>query len=253
MKNWSRTFCLVITVFVSPVWSETIDDLVERNGKYYLKFSEELFNGKLEGRVQGTLRDGVWDGKYTEYWDSGRLRFKGHYKNGVKDGFWEKHLGVGEIEKGNFKSGEKNGYWVDVGATTGFKNQGNYVDGVKEGKWEQYFDYDGNLSRIVHYKKGVLDGSVKKYHTNSQLISNVSFRNGCLNSLGKFFHSNGQLKSHGMYKKLKEDCFEEGFGEGEFQGILMYQNGKKDGLWELFNEDGTLQKTETYKNGVLVE
>ena len=61
MKNWSRAFCLAIAAFACPVWSETIDDLVERNGKYYLKFSDEVFSGKVEGKVQGTLKDGLWE------------------------------------------------------------------------------------------------------------------------------------------------------------------------------------------------
>ena len=43
MKNLSLTFCLAIAALASPVWSETIDDLVERDGKYYLKFTDEGF------------------------------------------------------------------------------------------------------------------------------------------------------------------------------------------------------------------
>ena len=31
------------------------------------------------------------------------------------------------------------------------------------------------------------------------------------------------------------------------------KDGKRDGLWEYFNTDGTLEKTETYKDGELVK
>ena len=47
------------------------------------------------------------------------------------------------------------------------------------------------------------------------------------------------------------DSFSTDHGNIEIKG--KYKDGKKDGLWEFFNEDGTLQKTETYKNGVLVK
>ena len=42
MKNLSLTFCLVIAAFASPCFSETIDDLVKRDGKYYLKFTQGI-------------------------------------------------------------------------------------------------------------------------------------------------------------------------------------------------------------------
>ena len=32
-----------------------------------------------------------------------------------------------------------------------------------------------------------------------------------------------------------------------------YENDKRDGFWKHFNEDGTLDRTETFKNGVKVE
>tara|TARA_B100001146_G_scaffold113557_1_gene100081 strand:+ start:722 stop:874 length:153 start_codon:yes stop_codon:yes gene_type:complete len=42
---------------------------------------------------------------------------------------------------------------------------------------------------------------------------------------------NGQLKHKGNYKNYKE--------------------GKKEGLWEYYDEEGNLTKTEEYKDGVL--
>ena len=33
---------------------------------------------------------------------------------------------------------------------------------------------------------------------------------------------------------------------------LIHQDGKEEGLWEYFNEDGSLEKTETWKNGVRI-
>ena len=84
MKNLSLSFCLAIMAFAPPVWSETIDDFVKRNGKYYLKFSDEGFSGKVDGKVQGTLKDGLWEGKNSEYYNNGQLETKGNYKNGKK-------------------------------------------------------------------------------------------------------------------------------------------------------------------------
>jgi|TARA_B100000768_G_C10935626_1_gene231483 antitoxin component YwqK of YwqJK toxin-antitoxin module len=40
-------------------------------------------------------------------------------------------------------------------------------------------------------------------------------------------------------------------------GFLLFEgnlkDGKEDGLWKFFNEDGTLKDTKTYKDGVLLK
>ena len=45
-------FSLLIYLLSSPSFSETIDDLVRRDGKFYLQFSEELFSGNLKERFR---------------------------------------------------------------------------------------------------------------------------------------------------------------------------------------------------------
>ena len=113
MKNLSLTLCLAIATIASPSFSETIDDFVERNGKYYLKFTDEGFSGKVEGKVQEILNDGVWDGKYIEYWDNGQLFQKGNYKDGKKDGLWKYYFSTfGKLtSKGKYKNGQREGVW----------------------------------------------------------------------------------------------------------------------------------------------
>ena len=132
MKNLSLTFCLMIVVFASPVLSQIIDDFVERDGKYYLKFTDESFSGKVEGKVQGTLKDGVWHGKYIEYWDNGQLEEKGTYKDGKQEGLWKKYRKNGQL------------WW-----------KRNYKDGKEEGLWE-VFNKGGTLQKTETYKNGVL-------------------------------------------------------------------------------------------------
>ena len=99
MKNLSLKICLVIAALASPVWSETIDDLVERNGKYYLKFTDVGYNGIVLGKVQARLKDGLWEGKYYEYHDNGQLKRKGNYKDGKQEGLWKYFNKDGTIKK----------------------------------------------------------------------------------------------------------------------------------------------------------
>ena len=51
MKNLSLKICLAIAAFACPVWSETIDDLVIREGLMFPKFSDEPFSGQVDGKI----------------------------------------------------------------------------------------------------------------------------------------------------------------------------------------------------------
>ena len=185
MKNLSLTFCLAIATIASPSFSETIDDFVERNGKYYLKFSDEGFSGKVEGKVQGTLKDGVWEGLYLEYFDDGQLRYKETYKNGKLNGNSETYYENGQL------------FWKGV-----------YKNGKYHGLWESYWQH-GTIRNQGYFKDG---------------------------------------ERHGITL-----IFDRVTGDGSLTIRQIFKYGKEDGLREYFNKDGTLDKTETYKNGVKVE
>ena len=90
-----------------------MDDLAERDGLYYKKFTETPFTGKVTGEEQGSIENGKRDGAWVEYFESGQLRFEGKYKNGLKDGEWfsyyKKGLLAGPLEKSGWVQVHKNG------------------------------------------------------------------------------------------------------------------------------------------------
>jgi len=66
-----------MSLLSSPSWSETMNDLVERNGLYYQKFINVQFTGKVTGSFKNDERKGNW----VSYWGDGQLRAKGNFKN----------------------------------------------------------------------------------------------------------------------------------------------------------------------------
>ena len=56
------------------------------------------------------------------------------------------------------------------------------------------------------------------------------------------------VKRNNLYYKKFTDVPFTGEISGKRNG--KFKKGKKDGLWEWFNEDGSLKKTETWKNGI---
>ena len=55
---------LFISLLSSPSWSVTMDDLVEREGLYYEKFTDVPFTGKVTGDTQGSFKSGKKDGAW---------------------------------------------------------------------------------------------------------------------------------------------------------------------------------------------
>ena len=79
------------------------------DGLYYKKFTAVPFTGKTTGRIQGSFKDGVLEGPYAAYYDSGRIRKKGTYVNGKEEGPWEFYLKTGKLKprSGIYKNGVK--------------------------------------------------------------------------------------------------------------------------------------------------
>tara|TARA_B110000196_G_C20490362_1_gene362126 strand:+ start:49 stop:453 length:405 start_codon:yes stop_codon:yes gene_type:complete len=125
---------LFLSLLSSPSWSQTFDDLVERDGVYYKKFSDVPFSGKVTGLHKGSIKNGKKEGKWVGYWSTGKLNYKGDYKNGKKEGKWVSYWSNGQLEtKGNWKNDKKHGYFAYYDSDGSiFKNHsGHYNNGVK--------------------------------------------------------------------------------------------------------------------------
>ena len=84
-----------------------IYDLVEREGLYYKKFTDVPFTGKVEGKEQGSFKDGEKDGSWITYHDNAQLCNKGGFWLGKKEGTWVWYSKDGTITEklsGNYKN-----------------------------------------------------------------------------------------------------------------------------------------------------
>ena len=88
MKHILAPILLMTLLFPALAFGETMDDLVERDGFHYPKFSEVPFTGKVTGKTQGSIKDGKKHGPYVTYWDNGQLSSKGTYKDNMREGPW---------------------------------------------------------------------------------------------------------------------------------------------------------------------
>ena len=82
------------------------DDLVERDGLFYKKFTDVPFTGE----EQKEFENGGKDDPQVSYHDNGQLSFKGTYKEGKRDGPWVSYNKDGTVNPkftGTYKDSKK--------------------------------------------------------------------------------------------------------------------------------------------------
>jgi antitoxin component YwqK of YwqJK toxin-antitoxin module len=111
MKKLTLTL-LTCLLFLSPnvVLSETIVDLVVRDGLYYKKSSDVPFSGKITGLSKGTFPNGKVDVTWIGYYDNGQLNYKTTFNKLKMEGDSVHYHKNGQLwSRGNFKNGEREG------------------------------------------------------------------------------------------------------------------------------------------------
>ena len=104
---------ILLCLSASIVWSETMEDLIWRDGNYYKKFSDVPFNGKVNGDIKGLIKNGKKEGTWVRYYENGQLFSVSNYNMGRKDGAWITYNNKGMlIEKGKYKNDLEVGPWI---------------------------------------------------------------------------------------------------------------------------------------------
>ena len=150
MKYLLIIFTLLLT---SVSWSEDVDydDLVERDGLIYEKFSNEPFTGKTTGTTQRKYKDGKPEGEWLGYYENGQLWFKENYKDGQYHGEQIYYWSNGNIgKKYNYKNGKTNGEQLDYYVNGNLRFKGKNKKNRRVGKWFFYHE-NGELKETKQY------------------------------------------------------------------------------------------------------
>ena len=117
-----RKYLIISLLFLSVGFCQKeydINQIVERDGVYIKKFSDEIVNGKVfqmfgDNKVPlGMVTNGKINGKWTSWYKNGQKYREEHYKDGIPDGLWTKWYENGQKSgEKTYKDGER-GYWTE--------------------------------------------------------------------------------------------------------------------------------------------
>jgi len=159
-------YLLIISclLFTSISWSKDVNwnELVERDGLFYEKFTREPFTGNVLGKQQGKISKGVKDGEWIVWYSSGQLNKKENYKDGKSDGEWLWYHDNGQLwKKRNYKDGKQEGEYLYYEYNGQLRVKSNYKDDKREDSEQYVYDVNGELEKTEIFKDDKLIKIIK--------------------------------------------------------------------------------------------
>lgn len=244
----------------------------------------QLFNqdGKkmTEGKVVGELKDSTWkyydnndslamvenyqlgkkNGVFLNYFKNGKVLEETNFRNDVKEGTYKRYYENGVLYMHyNYTKGLRNGKAKFYHPSGQASIEGNYLNDFKDGTWN-YFSENGTLDWQIFYKKSNVvkstryNGVEDEFYPSKIPKSKTTFKNGLKNGPFTEYYDAGNVKQEtipakdGYPEESKEVITDE-----KIKRKGNYLNGKLDGKITYYKLDGTIEKEETYKDGVLVK
>jgi antitoxin component YwqK of YwqJK toxin-antitoxin module len=205
------------------------------------------------------------EGRSFYYYDNGRLREEVEYaankRNGISKEFDNEGMLITiqrynngvlvERERINRvdNAGLKQGVWRNYYENGRTMSEGNYKDNVLNGPYKEY-DESGNLKVMFQYSQGVmleeadtadLDIDIRnEYDNEGNIVYTGSYRKEIPVGIHRVFDKSGTVINGYLYS-------DEGVRLGE--GIITAE-GKKEGDWKYFSEDGQIRSSGKYANNL---
>jgi antitoxin component YwqK of YwqJK toxin-antitoxin module len=182
-----------------PINYETT--LIERDGVYHAKATNEPYSGKVfsiydDGKIknEGTLKDGKMISRTEWKWyENGQKWSELNYKGGRVDGIFNWWYDNGQKQfEGTYKNGLKDGLntsWYENGQMS---FESNYTKHLRDGAWTSWYE-NGQKNSEGNYKDGKFDGSETVWHKNGQKYRESKFEGGKLIS-EKQWNEDGSVK-----------------------------------------------------------
>ena len=245
-----------------------------RNGKpdgYWKTYYE---NGKLKS--EGNRKDYLLDGQWLFFSEEGDTTLLVNYVNDIKHGLRKIYMSD-EIIEDHFERGTRVGESRRYDLRYHLLQVMPIKNGYEEGLSPVY-DTTGRLIEIITYKKGFVNsrevinrfdaqgrkhGYWKEFYPNFDLKSEQYYKHGLREGFYKLYDEKGNLLVIKKYVNDVEQVISsemkplqmkhEYYPNGRIKREGSFRDGKREGTWREFDEQGNVVSSQIYKNGTLVQ
>ena len=208
-------------------FSEAGDTTLIVNYKRDLKNGPRFTFGKDDILMEPFVND-VRQGEGKRYDKKYRLIQTMNYKNGFEEGISPVFDTTGLLcEIINYRKG----FVMTREALNRYDR-----DGKKHGYWKTFFD-DWSLHTECYYRHGLRDGFYKEYD-----------EKGNLKKITKYVNDVEQVLESDMKPLIVQHEY---YPNGKVKREASFRDGKNEGVWREFDEQGNVVSSQTYQKGVL--
>ena len=192
---------------------------------------------------EGWLVNGKPEGYWKNYHENGQLKSEGNRKNFLLDGIWKFYDEEGTLTlEISYKEGKRQGdrvVWLKDEVI-----RENFENDVRQGL-TRHFDRQDRLLKTVPYVNGLEDGMSFAYDTTGTIIELVQYRRGFVTSRERINRRDPEGRPNGLWKWFYED--------GSLKEEGTFKNGLRNGIFKTYDRQGNLLTIEKYVDDILQE
>lgn len=234
MKTFKFSLLFVMFIVLIPVW------MVAQNVKLP---ADSLNRTDLKGKKYG-----YWVKKDAK----GKLKYEGRFKDNYPVGEFRYYDENEKLENITLFTEKGVNAKTVMFYPDGIKqSEGCYINRVKNGIWRLYNE-KGKILTEEAYKGGRKDGVSKLFAPDSSIIESTTWKNGEKNGSWMQTDKRGTVKAN-FKNNLMDGVYEFYFPNGKLKLKGSNIMGMKTGVWNFYNEMGTLVKRIFYRNDTPVK
>ena len=217
-----------------------------KNGLYTLNYN----NGKLFARMN--FKDDLPEGEFVFYHpETNDTMLYAKFKNGYLNGPWlEKFGGKNVWQRGRYCNQKQCGTWTrnqisgKAYEIRGFHPKTGQANSIKE------FYPNGNLKSYNQYDIGEYESRDESGYIISRTVALDTLRK--INVSENYHPNSNILKSRNFYfNKIQDSISETYYASGKWQSKLTYKNGKRNGTYVEYFENGELKRKSNFEDDKL--
>lgn len=235
IKNMNKLFFLfsIIAVFLLSSANLTAQNELKPDG--YNVFYYENGNKSSEGNMIGGKPDGYWK----TYHENGTLKSEGNRKNFLLDSTWNFYDEAGKkVLVINYKVGKKDGLRIT------FRDKEivaeNFEADIKQGLTTYYYP-DSTIYKTTNFVDGREDGLSKEFGEDGRVVTLTTYKKGYVVSRERINKLDAEGKKQGLWKFFHDN------GMVSLEG--KYTNDMKNGYFKTYDESGKLIATTKWVDG----
>lgn len=192
---------------------------------------------------EGFIRDNKPDGYWKTYYENGLLKSEGNRKDFLLDSTWRFYDESGQLTlEINYREGKKHGERVSYPGDEVIREM--FENDIKTG-FTLHYDLQGRLLRSIPFERGLEEGLAMQYDTLGNIIELTRFKRGFVVERERINRRDAEGRQQGPWKWFYEN--------GVLKAEGIFRNGLRNGIFKEYDRQGNLRKIDKFVDGVLQE